>query len=291
MKGRQSHPSMNSRVACGLVLFAAFAAGGPTGWGQDVKSEAKEATGQSSSELSAKRLEELRRAAEAYQITLDSEPPRRLTLKTEPVLRWSNPLRKTSDGAVFVWVADGRPEVVASLYRYDREGVLREEHEFQSLAETGLTSSRNGETVWSPRAGGVTFAPIPDAPPPAASAAERLRQMRMLAQQFRAFFDLPNDHSELRRLPQPILRYEARKADLADGALFAFVLTTDPEVLLLIEARRQGGSLAWHYAFARMSMVNLRAEHKEKRVWSVDWQVTGGTPGGPYVTLQAGEIR
>lgn len=282
---------MDSMVVQGLVFFVALTASGRAGLGQEDVPQAKEVTGPSSSELSARRLGELRQAAEAYQITLESDPPRRLTLRAEPVLRWSNPVRKTSDGAVFVWLADGRPEVVASLYRYDSDDLSHEDHEFQSLALTGLSSSRDGTAVWLPRTAGVTFALIPDAPAPAATPAERLRQMRALAQQFRASFDLPKDQSELRRLSQPILRYEARQADVADGALFAFVLTTDPEVLLLIEARPESGTLRWHYAFARMSMVNLRAEHKEKRVWSVDWQDKGGPLDKPYTTLEVVKRR
>lgn len=287
MQAPRARSRMAVVVLCGLGFTMVLAAGGRAGLGQDAAPRSAAAAGPSASELSAKRLGELRQAADAYQITLDTDPPRRLALQRQPVLRWSNPLRKTSDGAVFVWVADGRPEVVASFYRYEQNGVSDEDHEFQSLAVTGLSSTRNGLPVWSPNAAGVTLAPIPDAPAPGATPAERLRQMRALAQQFKAFFDLPEDRSELRLHPQPIFRYETRQAGLADGALFAFVLTTDPEVLLLIEARPSGGMLAWHYAFARMSMVNLRAEHKNKNVWRVDWDDKGGPPHKPYVTLPA----
>jgi hypothetical protein len=236
-------------------------------------------------ERSATHLEHLRRLAASYRITLDSEPPRPLTLKPEPVLRWSNPLRKTDDGALFVWLADGRPEAVGSFYRYRREDVTQEDHEFQSLATTGLAAVRGGREVWSPREPGVSFSPIPGAPAPAGSAAERLRQMRTLARGFKARFDLPADQSELRLLSQPIYRYEAHRPDLADGALFAFVQTTDPEVLLLIEARGRGRDVAWCFAFARMSMVNLRAVHDDRVVWSADWADQPEDPTKPYVTL------
>jgi hypothetical protein len=219
----------------------------------------------------------------------DTDPPRNLVFRPEPVLRWTNPLRRTSTGAVFLWLVDGRPEAAASFYRYTWEDSPREDHEFQSLATTGLTGTWKDQTVWSPRTAGIELAPIPGAPKPAATPAERLRQMRELAHEFHAFFDNPEDRSELRLLSQPLYRYEIKRPDMTDGALFAFVVTTDPEVLLLIETRPIDDAPVWHYAFARMSMVGLRAAHKDRNVWSVQWVNDRQAPNQPYVTLFASE--
>jgi hypothetical protein len=238
-------------------------------------------------DAAAQRLEELRQAAARYRIVTNTNPPRNLVFRPEPVLRWTNPLRHTTTGVVFLWLVDGRPEAIASFYRYTWEGEPREDHEFQSLATTGLTGTWNGRTVWSPPTAGIQLAPIPGAPRPAATPAERLRQMRDLAHEFHAFFNSPEDRSELRLLPQPLYRYETNRPDLADGALFAFVLTTDPEVLLLIEARPVDGAPVWHYGLARMSMVNLRAQHKDRTVWSVEWVNDRQAPNQPYVTFFA----
>jgi hypothetical protein len=241
-----------------------------------------------SKEIAAgRRLDELRQAAAEYQITPDSAPTRKLVLVPEPVLHWTNPLRKTFDGAVFIWVADGRPEVAASFYRYSYEGEPREDHEFQSLAATGLTATRDGQKVWTPPMPGITLAPIPGAPAPASTPAERLRQMRALAHEFHAFFDNVEDKSELRLLPKPLYRYATNRPGLLDGALFAFVVTTDPEVLLAIEARPVAGAAVWHYGFARMSMVSMRAQHKDQSVWKVEWVYDLQAPDKPYVTLRA----
>jgi hypothetical protein len=190
---------------------------------------------------------------------------------------------------VFVWVADGRPEVVASFYRYGSRDEVTEEHEFQSLATVPLTGTRDGRVVWSPPSAGVALAPIPGAPDPAETPAARLRQMRALEREFKAGFNGPNNKSELRPLTQPLYRYEPTRPDLVDGALFAFVQTTDPEVLLLVEARRpgEGGPAAWHYAFARMSMVWLRGEHKGREVWTADWVSDLAAPNKPYLTIPA----
>ena len=68
--------------------------------------------------------------------------------------------------------------------------------------------------------------------------------MRSLADGFRASDDFGGKGwSELRLLPTPIARYGEPGTKLLDGALFAFVLGTDPEVFLFLEARPGQGRL------------------------------------------------
>ena len=55
---------------------------------------------------------------------------------------------------------------------------------------------------------------------------------------------------------------------MIDGGLFAFVEGTDPEVLLLIEARRGPGGPGWRFAAARMNSIALRLDHKGREAWS-----------------------
>jgi hypothetical protein len=234
----------------------------------------------------ARNLDRLKQAAARYRISLGTDATRELRVAPEPVLSWTNPLRGTVWGATFVWVADGRPEVVGSLFRYTDGGKTVEDDEFQSLATTGLKASRSGRTVWAPRVAGIELAPIRGAPKPAASLSERLRQMQALASEFHAFLDTENNRTELRLLPKPLYRYQTNRPELPDGALFAFVLTTDPEVLLVIEARPVDGAAVWQYGFARMSMVNLRARHKDRDVWRVDWAIAIQDSSEPYVTLR-----
>lgn len=222
----------------------------------------------------AKRLEQYKRAARQYTIALDAKPPVNLTLRAEPVLRWHSPLRTAYDGVLFVWTADGRPEVAATFYRNIVDGAPYEQHEFQSLALTGVTASYAGAPKWNAREAGITFEPIPDAPRPAANPAARLRQMRKLAEQFRAEVTERNRQSPLRLLNQPLYRYEIGspssspgKTGPIDGALFGFVHGSDPEVLLVIEDRPADGAPTWFYGFARMSGYWLEAWHKDHSVW------------------------
>ena len=53
------------------------------------------------------------------------------------------------------------------------------------------------------------------------------------------------EEQALRLLPKPLYRYERPDGPTSssDGALFAFVLGTDPEVFLLLEAADRPGAL------------------------------------------------
>jgi hypothetical protein len=225
--------------------------------------------------------------ASKYRISLDSVRPVPLTFHDEPALKWTNPERKTDDGAVFVWTDRGRAEVAASFYRYKSEGLFRDDHEFISLSASPLSAKLDGAKVWSVAAGNVRPVPIPDAPKPASTPNERLRQMRSLAREFKATFNCPPDLSEIRLLTQPIYRFETegKRTDVIDGALFAYVHTTDPEVLLTIEARPEvdGGPIVWQYSLARMSMVTMRVHRKDREVWSTDWASNLHDPSKPYM--------
>ena len=80
----------------------------------------------------------------------------------------------------------------------------------------------------------------------------------------------------MRLLAQPIYRYENTKGDLIDGGLFVFVLGTDPELFLLIEARRPpGGAPEWRFGATRMNSINLRLNHRGREIWNapeIPWE-------------------
>ncbi len=81
----------------------------------------------------------------------------------------------------------------------------------------GCKSASSGMRVTSQP--GVVFAAIPEAPAPAASAPQRLLQMRQLAKGFSATKkERDGNQTEMRLLPQPIYRYAASEENLLDGA-------------------------------------------------------------------------
>jgi hypothetical protein len=274
------------RVALILLLSASTLAAAQT-----TRPEAP--AGPTESERAAQAAKMAQKAAEGYSFTLEARGGSQLKLDPKPLLQWSNPVVGSIHGAVFVWTGKGRPEVVASIYKWYGPTNFHLGVEFHSLAVAPLSARNEGLVVWSPRDPGIRFAPVPGAPAPADSPAARLRQMRALAAEFAASETTREGViRELRRLTQPIYRYVGTDpADgLVDGALFAFVEGTDPEVFLLLEARRRGGGdgvVEWDYALARMNSVSLRVAHKGKEVWSLPempWSVVFGH-GEPYTVF------
>ena len=112
---------------------------------------------------------------------------------------------------------------------------------------------------------------FPKAPPPAEDAAQRLRQMKDLVRQIRARESSrlreqsasvkPVQFYELRVLPQPVHRYADAKSGLIDGGMFLIAYGLNPEVILLMEARREGPSgPEWYCGCAR-----------DLRSWTFKW--------------------
>jgi hypothetical protein len=212
--------------------------------------------------------------AATYSIYRDAARTQRLELKREPIYRWSNPTRVGGqEGDVFVWTYRGRPEVVASIFSHPREG--RQErrlcHELHSLSESVLVVDRDSPNRWEPQAAGVELKPVPDAPAPADSPVQRGVQIRAMARDFsgRSLSDA-GQAWELRLLPKPLYRYESTDPDVIDGAVFALVSSagTDPEIILLIEARKTPQVARWTYGAARFSDMSLWLKHKDHEVWS-----------------------
>lgn len=262
------------RLACALIL------GSGVGPGRAPAEDAVEKPG--------KGVDYWLAAASKDQFAPASDPDHPLTFRKEPVLKWTNPLRRTDDGALFLWTDRGRPEVATSFWHSgtpDRPLIV---HEFQTLAARPLVGHHEGRVVWSPKLG-IALAPIPEAPTPAADAPGRLRQIRALARDFKAYLDNPAERAELRPLTQPLYRYETAgaRSDVGDGCLFAFVHATDPEVLLLIESRAAapGRSMAWHFGIGRMSGFPVHVDLKGKEVWRVDHVGSYADNTKPYWAL------
>ena len=73
----------------------------------------------------------------------------------------------------------------------------------------------------------------------------------------------------LRLLPKPLSRYDRPGPAPIDGALFSFVLTTDPQVLLILEVRSGSAGPEWQYAFARLTTFAVKGSWKGREVWSL----------------------
>jgi hypothetical protein len=280
---------------CGLWAQAAC--------GQDAKNPSPDETSAAKAveAEAAKRFQAYaKEAAAGYEIKVASRAgegakteARKVGLRDEPILRWTNPLGgRRAHGEVFLWTDDGRPTVVLSLYEYTAaDGVVHEHHEFCSLATGPLTTAGPGGRDWSPTEAGVSLAPVAGALAPAASQRQRLSQMRELAGRFAARKTTrQNETRTLRLLTQPVHRFESKLNGVSDGALFAFVEATDPEAFLLLEARDVSGKPQWHYALARMNSIRLAVSLDDKQVWEADqlpWSQALNRKDKPYTAFTA----
>jgi hypothetical protein len=209
--------------------------------------------------------------ASAYKIHRDAERRQALEFRKEPVYIWVNPARTNGQhGAVFLWLWKGRPEVFGCVFSHPVPLGRKVNHEFHTLATGVLHVERPGPFRWEPQAG-LDRNPVPGAPTPAATASQRLLQIRNMAREFSGHsVDYSNRRWELRLLPQPLFRYSSEDAGITDGAILTFVSNagTDPEVLLVLEAHKAGDAPRWEYALARYSDWSLYMQHKGREVWS-----------------------
>jgi hypothetical protein len=230
------------------------------------------AGGDADDSMSKKMLPIYVKEVETYSLAVESAPKQRLELKKEPVFEWLNPARSDTQGAIFVWLRDGRPAALGNIFSHPHAKLPGRQirHELHALDPEKLLVKRNEHNQWQPQAG-LARAELPAAGAPAATAGARLVQMRRLAQEFGGHeVDRDGKRWELRLLPTPLYRYPSAKIGVVDGALFALMSSagTDPEVLLLIEAKEADGKTRWEYACGRFSDWELHVQRKDKEVFS-----------------------
>jgi hypothetical protein len=130
-----------------------------------------------------------------------------------------------------------------------------------------LLVTRDALNQWKPREG-LARRELSDAPAPADTTAARKLQMGRLAEGFtgHTIDAARKERFELRVLRSPLYRYPVAKTGVIDGALFALVSEagTDPEVLLLIEAKEENGKVRFEYALGRFSDCEIHVSLKEK---------------------------
>ena len=89
----------------------------------------------------------------------------------------------------------------------------------------------------------------------------------------------------MRLLPRPLYRYETTDETNFDGAVFAFVMGTDPESLLLLEAVKQGATAKWRFAFARRTSGELEGRHRDRVVWTAARYPEEHNPRQPHFSF------
>ncbi len=236
-------------------------------------------------------VEQMKQILDDATIETGGDKPEPLTRSEHPILRYTNPVTSAfGHGALFLILQGKRPVAAAGMS--SRENGFY--WELSSLTQKPLKVTRNGKAVWSPPSSAWKPQAVPDAPIPAESPTARLTQMRAIARQFSVTEERRNQWQEGRLLTQPLHRWEDEKAGAFDGALFAYAETTDPELLLLLEARKDAadGKAAWVFTLAKMTASPVKVSFKEKEIWTVDGYWRGPrTPQDPYVEQLLGKFE
>jgi hypothetical protein len=274
LKGR----TMRHAGFLGLILaaagFAALCAEEPAG----PASPAADSAGQDESSLH--QAAAVARRLEARSTDMDEIIPP----IERPLLLFGDDPRDLTRGILWGW-GKGRPVAIAELWR----GRAENSPHAVSLTLTGpqpIVLTSDGTPKWKPEETQIAFAPVADAPPPAAKETGRLRQIKEISRRFTAheFWDPDNSRFELRLLVQPVHRYSDSSAEIQDGAVFVLAHGTNPEAVLLIEAA--GPTIAaskWQYGLVRTSNAETHALFDGKEVWMQPRVGRGATrPAHPY---------
>jgi hypothetical protein len=232
-------------------------------------------------------LQNMKRSAAQYAISFADTPEQPFTLHDSAVMRFSNPISGTADGALYVWTHHGRPQALLKFFTFNNKTYS---HALLSLSENKIVAIRNFRMVWNPDEPGIKFAEIPDAPKPEETPAGRLRQMKVLSAKFSATYTaahLQAQPFDLRLLTQPLLRYETDVDSRADGALFGYVQSTTPVGLLLLESRPTPMGPRWHYAFTSLVTGPVAARYKDEEIFALERDAASTDPIKPFILFRS----
>ncbi len=231
---------------------------------------------------------------QAYKAEIGNSLERELTLHPRPILKWTNPVSGIEHGALVLWHDQGRPAVIAQVFKIPAPNLFWL-HEVQSVTTEPLQFSLPQKTVWSTKLGGAKFQPLKMIDPPADKPAARLTQARAISRRFTPSEDFriapsdPVSKFELRLVTQPVYQYQSEKLAVSGGYVFAYVNGTDPEVMLILEAFADKSGPGWRYILCPMTCWGVAAKWDGETVWSVDEQYGKTTIRDPYAVWRVDE--
>ena len=248
-------------------------------------------------------MEALARSVAVTEVAKDGNGHTLVAMRTNPLLRWNEPTRRSHDGTLWAWGREGRPQVLLSLEHYPHPSFGPVwSYELVSLSDglVGATGAKGfsrltadyqqvegeGLLPWATQKPGLELRAFPDAPVPGKSEPERLRQIKALSMRLSAcqFDGEGRERTELRLLPHAIDRYSAPSSGLIDGAICLFVYGTNPEVVLIIEATRHGqSSPRWEYGLTRLTGGRPSVSLDKKEVWN-PIPIGGIAPDNSYMS-------
>lgn len=252
-------PVSDFRKTCGMMLLVILA------------SSTARAQEQGGTEIDRARWSELYGAV-AKRMQVDVSDVGKASINPEPFFRWENPVREgRTQGDFFVWFADRHPVLVGTIFSYDwpvGDGTHRSVSvELHGLTDRALEVDYAPHFQWKAPADAMTASQLEQVPPPSQRRTQRLTQMRRIASRVEASTELNGTKMPLRLLPTPLYRFDGPESipeedQVLDGAIFAFVTGTDPELLVVVQAlRAEDGAFAWYLTPARFTNLPLSVEY------------------------------
>ena len=214
----------------------------------------------------------MRTYSEGTQIKLlNAGDPAAPELVKTPVFRYSDDERAIPDATLWIWTSNARPVALQKVEGNNHGGGQMWTICFASLSEELIKTKWPSGHEFSASEPGVKFLAIPDAETPSDNPRTRSSQIKNLKDRFTARLGISGEDaggSEARIIPKPIFEYMDPQTKMPLGALFAMSATgTNPDVLLLIEARESQGKLRWEYGHARMTSASVRVRLDDVEVW------------------------
>jgi hypothetical protein len=204
-------------------------------------------------------------------------------LKREPILRYTDPQREFPDAALWVWTVDGRPAGFSKVERLGTGRTLSWQYCVSAVNDEKLAVRWPDGIAWRSRKAAFQFRTLDDNQDVQKSAPLRLVQLRNLARRFSAStVDRESNREEMRMLAQPIFRYSCPDSaeKLLDGAVFAMASNgTNPDALLLIQARQSEKGAVWEYGCLAMTGDRVSFQLDDKSVFEHEGALSPGDHG------------
>lgn len=266
-----------------VMVFACFVITAVS-WGQETKSptsdEKQDADASEESQASKAALARVTKAINTIELeTAVGDQWKGTPVRERPLLVWGDATRGNTRGTLWAWGTAGRPSAIAELYRVT---------EYEGWAfvafntSTGrIRATRDRMPWWNENESTARFVDLAGAPAPAETSAARQRQIKQLASRFTGheFWDPDNSRFELRMIERPLLTYSDPENGILDGALFTLANGTNPEILLMLEARANDRGARFQWAVGRLAHAEIHLEFDGKELYSAPrgWDLVGPT--------------
>jgi hypothetical protein len=252
-----------------LVLSAALAGGPPDSPAEAKKEKSEPGAGAAADEQHRREAEQVARGIDV-EILRDDKWTKVERIE-KPLLFYSEPTRNNDRGSVWGWGPKGRPVALLELWQSPDD---RTAWYFTICNTSGgkLRARRGGAPWWVENDSAADLKDVPGAPAPAAEAALRQRQLKLLAEKFTGheFWDPANTRYNLRLLKRPLCTYQDEAGGVLDGGLFTLANGTNPEIMLFVEARvdpENSSKRVWQFAVGRLAHAELHLEYDGKEVF------------------------